>query len=323
MKPIKIISVITAAVMLTGCCAVQAFAALPPQVLPFGDMNHDDKLTVSDATAIQRAAAEIDEPDEFDTILADVNHDKTVSVADATLVQKIAAEMEIPEDCGGYLDFSVRIYDFYADYISGTMPEGAEITFTAAAFEDYVTKDFRYEFLVDDEVVQPVGSSDKFTYAFDKAGTYTVTAIVYNRWGITDKKQINYTVLESIDLSKPRIINSKVSDFYLSIRWEVESEGGSIPHTYRYIIENEYGGLDNWDIDSYNNYTAQNETDWKLCYHEDGAAYYEKDFSTDNLLDVPTEILCGGWYKFTVTAKDADGNLSEPKTITQALKLVG
>ena len=58
----------------------------------YGDMNRDKKITIDDATIIQRAAAEFVEFTDEEAQLADVNNDGRVSVLDVTCVQKYLAE---------------------------------------------------------------------------------------------------------------------------------------------------------------------------------------------------------------------------------------
>ena len=324
MKRVRIISILTAVVLLTACCVIPASAALPPQIYLFGDVNFDDELTVSDATDVQQAAAEMVEFDIHKSKTADINHDGFVTVADATLIQMVAAEMEIPEGCGGYIDLSINIYSIEADYLSGKMPFGTPITFTAHDY--YSNQDISYEFSVDDTVVQS-GSSQIFTYAFDKAGTYKVTAKAVNRWGIPSSKTIEYTVLDSIDLSQPRIIDSKLNSYYNSsddygYKWDVQAQGGAMPYTYCYTI-NEITGFDEWDVSHFESFKSYKDTDWELRYNDSGRAYLYKEFTQDNYANIPYDMIAGGWCYLTVTAKDANGNLAEPVTIEEGINIIG
>ena len=324
MKRVRIISILTAVVLLTACCVIPASAALPPMIYLFGDVNFDEELTVSDATDVQQAAAEMVEFNIYKSKTADINHDGFVTVADATLIQMVAAEMEIPGGCGGYIDLSINIYIIEADYLSGTMPAGTPITFTAHDY--YSNPDNSYEFSVDDTVVQS-GSSRIFTYAFDKAGTYKVTAKAVNRWGIPSSKTIEYTVLDSIDLSQPRIIDSKLNSYYNSsddygYKWDVQAQGGAMPYTYCYTI-NEITGLDEWDVSHFENYKLHKDTDWELRYDDSGRAYLYKEFSQDSSAYIPYDMIAGGWCYLTVTAKDANGNLAEPVTIEEGINMIG
>lgn len=324
MKRVRIISILTAVVLLTACCVIPASAALPPQIYLFGDVNFDEELTVSDATDVQQAAAEMVEFNIYKSKTADINHDSFVTVADATLIQMVAAEMEIPEGCGGYIDLSINIYRIEADYLSGKMPAGTPITFTA--YDYYSNPDNSYEFSVDDTVVQS-GSSRKLTYAFDKAGTYKVTAKAVNKWGIPSSKTIEYTVLDSIDLSQPRIIDSKLNSYYNSgddygYKWDVQAQGGAMPYTYSYTI-NEITGFDEWDVSHFENFKSYKDTDWELRYNDSGRAYLYREFTQDNYANIPSDMIAGGWCYLTVTAKDADGNLSEHVTIEEGINIIG
>lgn len=324
MKHIRFISIILAVVLLTACCVIPASAALPPRTYLFGDVNFDDKLTVSDATDVQQAAAEMVEFDIYKSKTADINHDGYVTVADATLIQMAAAEMDIPEGCGGYIDFSIYIYRIEADYLTGSMTAGTPITFTA--YDYYSNPGISYEFSVDDVVVQS-GDSNKLTYTFDKAGTYTVTAKAVNKWGIPSTDNIEYTVLDSVDNSQPRIVDSKLNSYYSGsgddgYKWDVQARGGTAPYTYSYTI-NELIGLYDWDVSQFEKYKSYKDTDWELRYNDRGRAYLYKEFSQDASAYIPSDMIEGGWCYLTVTVKDASGNLSEPVTIEEGINIMG
>ncbi len=58
------------------------------QIHKYGDVNNDDYVDVSDATAIQKRCAGIATFDSVAEKAADVNNDKVVNVSDATMIQK-------------------------------------------------------------------------------------------------------------------------------------------------------------------------------------------------------------------------------------------
>lgn len=58
----------------------------------YGDLNFDGKVTVDDATVLQRAAVDFVQLTDTQTALADVNGDGRVSVLDVTCVQKYIAQ---------------------------------------------------------------------------------------------------------------------------------------------------------------------------------------------------------------------------------------
>lgn len=60
-----------------------------------GDANGDDRITISDVTAIQRHLAEIDLLSEEQLALADTNGDGEINIADATHLQMYLAEYDV------------------------------------------------------------------------------------------------------------------------------------------------------------------------------------------------------------------------------------
>ncbi len=65
-----------------------------------GDADGDGKVTVNDATFIQRKLASIPIPFEFNDSVADVNSDGEVTVFDVTCIQRWLAELPAPEGIG-------------------------------------------------------------------------------------------------------------------------------------------------------------------------------------------------------------------------------
>lgn len=61
--------------------------------IKIGDVNNDGKISVMDATAIQKHTAKLIVLDEQQCIAADVDFDKKVSVKDATLIQKYITDI--------------------------------------------------------------------------------------------------------------------------------------------------------------------------------------------------------------------------------------
>lgn len=60
----------------------------------FGDVNGDDKITVKDATLIQKSSAKISKLSAVELICGDVNEDDKVNVKDATAIQKHVAKID-------------------------------------------------------------------------------------------------------------------------------------------------------------------------------------------------------------------------------------
>ena len=65
-----------------------------------GDVNRDGRVSVEDATLIQKAVGELEELDAQQKMLADVNSDSKVDVVDATLIQEYAADLSVPYPIG-------------------------------------------------------------------------------------------------------------------------------------------------------------------------------------------------------------------------------
>lgn len=57
-------------------------------------MNGDGKISIKDATFIQKAVAKIIALSDAESLRANVNSDKKVNVKDATAIQKFAAKIE-------------------------------------------------------------------------------------------------------------------------------------------------------------------------------------------------------------------------------------
>ncbi len=71
-----------------------------------GDCDQDGKITVIDATTVQRHIAEIINLSELQLFCADVNMDDSVNVIDATNIQKYIAELQAPQShCGEYVEY--------------------------------------------------------------------------------------------------------------------------------------------------------------------------------------------------------------------------
>ena len=59
----------------------------------YGDVNFDEKVTIKDATSIQKALAQMSNLSDLQIVVADVNASKTISIADVTTIQKYCANV--------------------------------------------------------------------------------------------------------------------------------------------------------------------------------------------------------------------------------------
>ena len=62
-------------------------------ILAKGDVNGDGKITIDDATLVQKAIAEIVALDSAQKYAADTNRDGEVTISDVTQIQKYVAEI--------------------------------------------------------------------------------------------------------------------------------------------------------------------------------------------------------------------------------------
>ena len=89
----KAAGLLSVVIILISVISANAIEAAPEQPLMWGDVNGDGIVTVSDATAVQRHIAELEEISKDYVKAAYVGGDGTLSVKDATLIQQYAAEI--------------------------------------------------------------------------------------------------------------------------------------------------------------------------------------------------------------------------------------
>ncbi len=95
---VRIVSALTAFVMLMSLSAVSTLAAEPEEILGeqsyiYGDADNNGDISVRDATTIQKYLAKLLEFDEDTARYADVNASGGVTISDATLIQKFVAHI--------------------------------------------------------------------------------------------------------------------------------------------------------------------------------------------------------------------------------------
>ena len=89
----KAAGLLSVVIILMSVISVKAIEATAEQPFVWGDVNGDGIVTVSDATAVQRHIAELEEISKDYVKAAYVGGDGTLSVKDATLIQQYAAEI--------------------------------------------------------------------------------------------------------------------------------------------------------------------------------------------------------------------------------------
>ena len=63
------------------------------EILMIGDVNDDGKITIADATAIQRYIADLEDFNERQIFVADTNGGGEITIDDVTQIQKYVAEL--------------------------------------------------------------------------------------------------------------------------------------------------------------------------------------------------------------------------------------
>lgn len=93
-KIVAVLMVLAMAVSVFGLCASAAETTTDAQVALLGDVNLDGKVSIQDATLIQKAIAKLATLDEVQTAVADATEDGNVNIKDATAIQKWIAKFE-------------------------------------------------------------------------------------------------------------------------------------------------------------------------------------------------------------------------------------
>lgn len=92
-KIVAVLMVLAMAVSVFGLCASAAEETTEANVVLLGDVNLDGKVTIQDATLIQKAIAKLATLDEVQTAAADATEDGEVNIKDATAIQKWIAKV--------------------------------------------------------------------------------------------------------------------------------------------------------------------------------------------------------------------------------------
>lgn len=280
----KIIAVLLVVVLAISCCIITASAVPDPKWTnrQYGDINYDTEVTVADAYIIQEKVAELIDLDYNTNLFADYNHDGVVSVDDATCVQKRAAEMELPEEYGGVIDtYFTRAYSITSDppVSYDKSMKGVPFTFKAYSGGD---KNRTFEFFVNNELVSQRSFSDTFTYTFEKSGDYRIDCRVYNEAGYYNNYTYDVHILNDVWFGF-------VAGYDNTGTWytmELVPYKATAPYKYVYRLENgtegEGRGLSKAQLEAYNKFASENDTDWQLKYDEDNNAYLYRESSEDN-----------------------------------------
>ena len=307
----KVFVILMALIIMLSVLTITANAALPPVLI--GDVNSDHSVDIIDVTLIQRSLVGIVDFSYETELRADFDHDGEVSIIDATWIQRKDVGMAIPESYGGWASQDITVTSFYADYDSGKATKNTPVTFTARA--NCGEEGCTYEFFIDGQLVQERSVKNTFTYTFTYSGDYDVMVRAYNKDGFRSSSKIyqyyydypcetSYRVVDSYPSDKFELIAVNCIDLMYSSSPEVAAcaSGGTAPYTYSFTIPEAYD--------------CEGDSNWKLLYDDNNIPYLYRDFSEENSVFIPFDLLePRTQYELIVQAKDANGNLTEQKSI--------
>lgn len=323
MKKVKrrILSLLLA-LIITGGAIVSTHAARAPRRI--GDTDGDDKVTVFDATRIQRWLAELAEMDKLDQYLGDVNGDGECDILDATRIQRKLVDLDsFYKDYIG--DWYVSDWRFFADYNSGKATVGTPVTFTAEVpyyvehvgedpesdgQTEYPTHTFAFYLVTEEwndgkyqqkyECIQERSEINTCTYTFTEPGTYKPVCRIYNWLDQSAEAVIwNYEVVEPYSLDKPVIVSTLFREDTYSVSGDsplyVRAEGGKGSYQYKYSIKSD-----------------MNISGWTREGEMITSGWVDRDVLELTVPKLVTADMRFPYCKITVTVCDSEGNLSEP-----------
>lgn len=304
----SILSALLITALLISLLTFSAGAALPPALV--GDVNYDDSVDILDVTLIQRYLIGNTVFYDNQKVVADFDRDGDISVFDATWIQRKEVGMTIPEGYGGSLNQDIFITSFYADYESGKAAAGVPVTFTARA--NCGAEGCTYEFYIDGKMMQERSLDNTFTYTFPESGDYNIEVKAFNKDGFSNLDLYDkFHVVDSYPYDQLGLISVNWIDYEYrpDPTLEVRATGGTAPYTYSYTILD----LDSGEIYSKEHYE---KLGWQMLYDQDEKPYLYRDFSENSSLTVPVfELGFNYTRRLVVQAKDANGHLTEAKTV--------
>ena len=113
--------------------------ATDADVLYYGDVDENGKITASDARTILRCAAGIQEITARQFEIADMNGDNKITAADARKILRTAASLDSPIVFGEEITATVDYLEIYTDFIK---KQGKTKRFYASDYNEYITHDF-------------------------------------------------------------------------------------------------------------------------------------------------------------------------------------
>ena len=167
---IKLIALLCVLAVLLSVSVVSFSAVMSPDVM--GSL-FDERISVRDATAIQKHIADIEPLNGLQRYLADVDNDIRITVKDATAIQKYVAGLDGYYSVGEYF-WQESGERFYCSHLSGRAWVGEEVTFsTNGEGRFYLKEAYVNSLYVNGELVAE-GETNSLSYIFSQPGVYEV-----------------------------------------------------------------------------------------------------------------------------------------------------
>lgn len=299
----KLLAIILVFVMITSVAVVSVSALMPPVTI--GDADDDWKVTINDATEIQRYLAQYIEFDRFREYAANVDNDDKVSILDATYIQRYLAQLIEDDRINTMVSYDMMIHDFYADYDSGVAMVGVPVTFTVNAFNSMDEE--RYELYVDDVLVESSDSESSLSYTFDKSGSYNIMMLIVSPLFSTEAFIYNYEVVDAYDSSALQIksvysTGKYWGDYVFSkddMTIHVEAMGGTPDYEYKFVLisDNHYYIDEEKLVIITQDYSSDNtfvlpEVDYNDDVHDFKLEIFVKDANKDEVTTIEYIPVC-------------------------------
>lgn len=295
----KTLALLCAFLILVTIGMLDFSAALRPDIM--GDIDCNCRVDVTDATAVQKHVAGIQELVGAYRYLADVDDDLRLTVKDATAIQKYVAGLDASYSVGE--DFYQESDEmFYCSHLSGRAWVGEEITFSTNGLGRYYRKEaYAHRLYINDELVAE-GKTNYLTHVFLEPGIYDVKIEGYTSFD-TDGVGYSYTWYDyevTVPATQDEVViknlqcaqNPDSAAFYVDegpFEFEVTAQGGSGEYEYLFKIDDielipYYLDFNTMTIDFSEFFVPQDE--WDYYYGEHTVSVCVRDVHNNSDVDV-------------------------------------
>ncbi len=293
----KLLALLCVLAVLLSVSVVSFSAVMPPDVM--GSL-FDERISVRDATAIQKHIADIEPLNGLQRYLADVDNDIRITVKDATAIQKYVAGLDGYYSVGEYF-WKESGERFYCSHSSGRAWVGEEITFSTNGLGRYYRKEvYKNSLYVNGELVAE-GNTNDFTYVFTEPGVYEVVmrgrtsydetygySYKWSNFEVTMPASEDEVVIKNLECPK----NPDSNMFYISegpFDFSVTAQGGSGEYEYLFKLDDlelTSGFVKNNTITIYFADYLEPVDEWGYDYGEHTISVYVRDALDNSKADV-------------------------------------